>query len=222
MKTINQVFGWFISLTLPVILIIASIRILFTPLYPQIEYRLPGFPEDPYGFSLADRLKWSQISIQYITSSKSLEWLANQRLEDGIPLFNERELGHMRDVKTLLNQTLLAWGLLVILFIGLGVYAWLGKWFKVYFLAFWRGGWITIGLIVFIMISVAVGFNQLFNLFHEVFFPGDTWIFPWSDSLIRLFPPRFWQDAFIGVGLLTSLFAVVSAYIGRLLYHKFM
>jgi uncharacterized membrane protein len=40
-------------------------------------------------------------------------------------------------------------------------------------------------------------FWQFFTFFHTLFFEGDSWLFYYSDSLIRLFPIRFWQDAFL-------------------------
>ncbi|NPV56854.1 MAG: DUF1461 domain-containing protein, partial [Anaerolineae bacterium] len=73
-----------------------------------------------------------------------------------------------------------------------------------------RGGWYTIGLTGFILAAVAISFNTLFTLFHSLFFEGDSWIFLWTDTLIRLFPPRFWQDAFIGVAGITLLLAVLA------------
>jgi uncharacterized membrane protein len=36
--------------------------------------------------------------------------------------------------------------------------------------------------------------------FHNVFFEPGTWKFLFSDTLIRLFPQRFWQDLFLIVG----------------------
>jgi uncharacterized membrane protein len=41
--------------------------------------------------------------------------------------------------------------------------------------------------------------------FHRVFFGPDEerWLFDYSDALIRLFPPRFWFDAAVFMGLLT-------------------
>jgi uncharacterized membrane protein len=45
----------------------------------------------------------------------------------------------------------------------------------------------------------------LFTAFHAVFFEGDTWLFQFSDSLIRMFPLRFFQDVFIILGVLTLL-----------------
>jgi len=40
-------------------------------------------------------------------------------------------------------------------------------------------------------------FWNFFAWFHSLFFEGDTWLFEYSDTLIRLFPIRFWQDAVI-------------------------
>jgi uncharacterized membrane protein len=40
-------------------------------------------------------------------------------------------------------------------------------------------------------------FWNFFSAFHSLFFEGDSWIFLYSDTLIRLFPIRFWQDAFL-------------------------
>ena len=66
-----------------------------------------------------------------------------------------------------------------------------------------RGGWLTVGLIVALLVYLVLNFNSLFVLFHRVFFEGDTWLFEYSDTLIRLFPVVFWRDAFIWVGVLS-------------------
>ena len=36
----------------------------------------------------------------------------------------------------------------------------------------------------------------------QIFFKGDSWLFYYSDTLIRLFPIRFWQDAFLWAAIL--------------------
>jgi len=71
--------------------------------------------------------------------------------------------------------------------------------------AFYRGGWGIVGLIAAILFFVALSFNNLFTWFHQLFFESGTWLFYTSDTLIRLFPMRFWQDAFIFVGVLSLL-----------------
>lgn len=57
---------------------------------------------------------------------------------------------------------------------------------------------VTIGLIVLVgMVINPDVFNVFFVAFHSLFFEGNSWLFLFSDTLIRLFPVRFWQDAFL-------------------------
>ena len=65
-----------------------------------------------------------------------------------------------------------------------------------------RGGWLMVGLAAVIgviaVIGIAINPNIFFSFFagfHSLFFEGDSWLFLYSDTLIRLFPIRFWQDA---------------------------
>ncbi|HEU4745662.1 MAG TPA: DUF1461 domain-containing protein, partial [Anaerolineales bacterium] len=67
-----------------------------------------------------------------------------------------------------------------------------------------RGGWLMVGLAVTVGLIVVIGmvinpdvFWSFFAGFHSLFFEGDSWLFLYSDTLIRLFPIRFWQDAFL-------------------------
>jgi integral membrane protein (TIGR01906 family) len=125
------------------------------------------------------------------------------RLPDGSPLYNERELSHMLDVKILVQQVFVAWIALLSVYAGVFLWAWRGKWLARLWGALAVGGRWTITLILCILALVAVSFNWLFTMFHRLFFTGDTWLFLYSDSLIRLFPIPFWRDAFILMGVFT-------------------
>ena len=195
--------GGLISLALPFFLIMTSIRLLILPWYPQVEYRMPYFPADTYGFSLEDRLTWSGVSIEYLLNDAGLEFLGDQRLPDGSPLYNERELSHMLDVKILVQRMTGVWIGLLIAYIGVFAWAWRAGWMARLWAALAEGGRWTITLILCVLALVAVSFNWLFTMFHRLFFSGDTWLFQYSDTLIRLFPIPFWRDAFILMGLFT-------------------
>jgi integral membrane protein (TIGR01906 family) len=203
--TLKRALSFLITLIIPFFLLMTAIRILFTPLFLQVEYRMPGFPPDIYGFSLEDRLHWGSISMQYLLSDDDIQFLAVQQLPDGSPLYNERELSHMVDVKILVQQMLTAWWILLIVLIGLAVWAWRGNWLRDYVRALGRGGLLTVILIALILVGVALSFRALFTGFHLIFFEGDTWLFYYTDTLIRLFPMRFWQDGFIFMGVFTLL-----------------
>lgn len=198
------IFGWLVSISLPFFLIITAVRLLATPLFPQVEYRMPGFPEDTYGFTLADRLHWAPIAIEYLVNDQPISFLGDLRFSDNSPVYNERELSHMVDVKNLVQSAFTAWWIMLGCMVVLGLWAWRGNWMPDFVKAFSRGGWITVGLIVAILMGVTISFDTLFTDFHRIFFTGDTWLFYYSDTLIRLFPMRFWQDAFIAMGIFTG------------------
>lgn len=215
MKTILGIFQWLSALFLPFLLIMTAVIILFNPWFLALEYSRPGFPADPYGFTKADRLKFGGISMEYMHNTSGIEFLARPTLDDGTPLYNERELSHMLDVKNVFQGMVVAWwiGLVVITLTGL----W--SWRKQTFAAFWQGmstgGWAAIGIVIAILAGVVLAFDALFTLFHKLFFTGDTWLFAYSDSLIRLFPIEFWMDAFIWMGGITILLGLLFAIGGR-------
>jgi integral membrane protein (TIGR01906 family) len=112
------------------------------------------------------------------------------------------------------QRMITAWYILGAVLIGLGLGAWAGKWSPEFWQAFARGGWLTIGLVLAVLLGVALSFSALFVGFHRIFFTGDTWLFEYSDSLIRLFPMRFWQDAFISMSALALIQGLLAGRLG--------
>ncbi len=211
MKTLKKILQVLVTISTPFIFLMFAVRVMLTPLFLQVEYNLPGFPTDPYGFTREQRLYFSKISVDYLLNNEGIEFLQNQKIDEGTPLYNARELSHMLDVKILVKNMLAAWSGLLLIWLLLLVLAWRGKWVLDFLLAVSNGGWLTLGLILFLLTAVLVDFDGLFTAFHHLFFEGDTWLFYYSDSLIRLFPMRFWRDAFILTGGITILLALISA-----------
>ncbi len=210
----QRVLGWLVSVIVPIALVLTSVRLMLTPLYVHIEYRTPGFPADPYGFSRSDRLRWSLISLDYLLNDSGIEFLENTTFEDGTPIYNARELRHMVDVKNVVQVANRVWFVALLVVLGAALWAWRGGWFSAFWLAAVRGGWITIGLVAATLIFVLVAFGVFFVFFHEIFFQPGTWTFLYSDTLIRLFPERFWRDTFLWVGLLSILQAWLVIFFG--------
>jgi integral membrane protein (TIGR01906 family) len=211
----SKILAWMITIITPLIIMMLAIRILMTPLFARIEYHLPGFPEDPYGFSTADRLVWSRPSINYLTNAQGIDYLEVLTFDDGEPIFNDGELSHMEDVKALVTvmRYALAGGMLVLLLLTVLLARWRQHHLVLH--AYSRGAWGVVGIIAGIIIFIITSFNQLFTYFHQLFFEEGTWMFYPSDTLIRLFPIRFWQDAFIGVGVLSLIFAGILIILNR-------
>jgi integral membrane protein (TIGR01906 family) len=202
MKTLYQILSWFITLLIPVALVFLGMRLLLTPVFLQIEYRMPTFPPDSYGFSLQDRLHWSQFARQYLVNAAEINYLGDLSFPDGSPLYNSRELSHMQDVKNVVQPVLkIGYGVWFIV-LGLGIWAQWGSWWQVYRRGLWRGGWLTVVEVAAIAVFATTSFWQFLTDFHSLFFEGDSWLFLYSDTLIRLFPVRFWQDTFLLVGVI--------------------
>ena len=198
------ILSWLVTLLIPLALIGLGLRLLLTTTFLKIEYNMPYFPPDEYGFTKEDRLKWAPFALEYLVNNAEISYLGDLKFDDGTPLYNERELSHMADVKRVTKGALNVWyGSLAVL-AALGAWAWFGGWWQEYRLGLMRGGWLMVGLAVavglIVVLGIAINPNVFWNFFagfHSLFFEGDTWLFLYSDTLIRLFPIRFWQDAFL-------------------------
>jgi integral membrane protein (TIGR01906 family) len=209
MKTLHKILSWLVTLLLPVALTFLGVRLLLTHAFPAIEYRLPGFPVDEYGFTLQDRLHWSQLSIDYLVNNADISFLGDLTFPDGTPLFNARELSHMHDVKNVVQPALWVGYGVWFFILALGLWARFGGWWEKFLMGIQRGGWVTVGVVAVIGIFAGISFWQFFTVFHELFFSGNSWLFLYSDTLIRLFPMQFWQDAFLFAGLLDVVCGLV-------------
>jgi integral membrane protein (TIGR01906 family) len=204
--------SWLVMILIPICLVLSVVRGLIAPAFLQIEYNLPGFPDDPYGFTKDDRLYWSQIDLNYLLNPAGISFLADLKFANGEPVYNSRELRHMVDVKNVVRGALGVWYVSIILLFGLGFWAWRGNWWIWFRAGLRRGGWLTVGLLVATGLFIFFGFDIFFVAFHNVFFASGTWTFLWSDTLIRLFPERFWYVVFmmvagttIGLGIILGL-----------------
>jgi integral membrane protein (TIGR01906 family) len=209
------VLSWVITILVPAALILTSVRLMLTPLYVSFEYNVPGFPQDSFGFTKHDRLHWADITRVYLLNSADISYLANLRFPDGTPVYNERELRHMVDVKNVLGKALNVWLISLGALVVLGAWAWFGHWWDLFKHGLGRGGWLTVILVATVLIFVIFGFGVFFVFFHDIFFQPGTWMFLWSDTLIRLFPERFWRDIFILVGALSLGGGLALAYLTR-------
>lgn len=212
MRFLHRTLLWLTTLLVPVTLILLSVRLLMTPLYIQVEYRMPWFPEDMYGFNLDERMYWANISRNYLLNDQGIEYLGDKQLDENTPLYNQRELRHMLDVKNVLNVSMNLLLVATIFEIGFALWSFQSGKKDEFLAAISKGGWLSSGLVITVLVYLALNFRSLFTNFHRIFFEGDTWLFQFSDTLIRLFPMEFWRDAFIWIAVLTLATGVVLGF----------
>jgi hypothetical protein len=68
-----------------VLLVLGTVHLILATakLWISIEYRLPGFPDDAYGFTLEDRLYWSSIDLDFLFSDEGTEYFDEYVLDNG-------------------------------------------------------------------------------------------------------------------------------------------
>lgn len=210
----RQILRWFVVLAVPIVLTMTVVRALTFPWFARVEYARPTFPGDPFGLPHGERLRLAQETIRYLNRPGRPSTLADLRLSDGQAAYNERELGHMEDVKAVFDGlTLLAGGALVVA-AGAGITMARHADRCAPWSALVQGGLLTLAILVGLAVWMLLGFDQFFAAFHGIFFESGTWVFSYSDTLIRLFPLPFWQDAGLLVAGGVSLLALLSVGVG--------
>jgi integral membrane protein (TIGR01906 family) len=135
--------------------------------------------------------------------------LQQAKLPNGAPAFNEREIKHMNDVRILIGvvypMQLIGLGLIVILSVALHRSS---KWRSAVPLGLRWGTILTLALLAGLILYIVLNFDSFFLTFHRLFFEGDTFMFRFDDTLIRLYPEQLWSDAFIFIGVLTVVMAL--------------
>lgn len=211
-----KILSWIVAILVPLVLVMAAVRLVMFPWFLSFEYNTPGFPDDPYGFTYAERIRYSRIALDYLLNKYSIDFIRDLRFPEGqeappasckfmddcTRLYNDRELKHMIDAMVALQTALKVWYLLLLVTALLAIIAWRTGWLPVYFIGLKRGGWLTVGLIAILLVLILAAFGTFFVAFHGIFFDPGTWIFLTSDTFIRLFPERFWRDVFVVVGTL--------------------
>jgi integral membrane protein (TIGR01906 family) len=194
-----------VVVALPLALLAASLRVTTSHWLVLWEYGKPDFPPDPYGLTTPERIRLAQTCVDYLVTGADIELLASLETEEG-PAFNEKELQHMVDVKRVLWWLLGAvTGAGLVVVGGTATLASRRPTRPRAPAALLAGSLLTMGLLVAVGGLMLTQWNTFFTGFHELFFPPGTWTFPFSDTLIRLYPERFWIDVgTVIVGLLLA------------------
>lgn len=200
---------------LPVLLITTSARIV---IYSGWLYNY-GF--EKYGIAKVTDIDEPQLlrAAQEIKDyfSKGRPLLTTRVTIRGVerPLYNERELLHMADVKALILGMLLLQKLNIAIVLGVcGGALLLLKDRGLAFAAkglFW-GAVATVAVIALGGIGSLLDFRSLFIFFHHLSFSNDLWLLdPRTDYLLMMFPEGFFLDATLCIAGLSLAEAVLLA-----------
>ena len=215
MRLLARVLGWLLTVGMPLLLTLTSVRIVATPWFLDLEYQRPGFPPDPYGFTQEERRLYGRLALEYLLQGEDIAYLSARTLPGGEPLFTARELRHMEDVQALTQGAFSVHGVLLALMALAALYlAWRPARRPALRRALVGGALLTLALLLGLTALVLLNWSFFFDAFHRLFFEDGTWRFYVNDTLIRLFPQQFWFDAAIAVGALVAGGAAALGLIG--------
>lgn len=205
-----------IALLIPALLVVNGIRVLANDWYIHFEYAKPDFPADAFGFDQEQRTALALVGMHSVLPqyAEGIDALRQTRLSDGGPAFNEREMKHMDDVRTLIGRVYPLHLIALAAIVGLAV--WFGRsegTRRIIPLALQWGAILTLAIAAALIAYLLINFNTFFTQFHQLFFEGETWLFQYTDTLIRLYPLPFWSDAatLIGAGTVVQALVVLAA-----------
>ncbi len=194
-------------ISLPLILFGNSLQVLLTDTFLHYEYSKIDFPKDMFGMNQDQRFELAaevnSIVNSYQSKNRTSSLLSTIQLPDEhIPAFNTREVTHLVEVNNVINLIRILSLLSVIGVIYAGILAWKKRRSIIFTKALMVGGILSCVLILGAFIFAILSWKVFFLNFHEMLFTPGTWMFYENDTLIRLYPEKFWYDSAIILGLL--------------------
>lgn len=218
MKALGVAAKWLFILCLPVLLLTASLGWASNSLWLYKHGFEKYNTSQVTGLSSSELEKVARGLISYFNSDK--EYISLTVIKDGKPfeLFNQREIGHLKDVKGLVQ---LDYGVLMGTLAYALAYAGVCLFWRKR--RYWRnlawglvgGGGITLALMLALGLGTVFGFDQLFWQFHVISFSNDLWLLdPTRDYLIMLFPQNFFRDGALLCAGITIGLAIILGGLG--------
>jgi integral membrane protein (TIGR01906 family) len=199
--------GFVLAAATALVILGGSILPFLTPVYIRVEQDRSG----------VERLTgWDPVLVYKVTTSIVGDLLFGGDFDVAVgdaPVLNDREQGHMRDVRGVFQ------GFFALVVVSIGVIGWsirragdagarADTWRAV------RGGarGLAIGLVVIGAFAV-FAFDAAFEVFHRLFFNAGSYSFdPRTDRLVQLFPEQFWSETAIVVGIVAISISALTAW----------
>ena len=69
----------------------------------------------------------------------------------------------------------------------------------------------VIPALICLLVIILFAWNEIFTIFHQIFFPNGNWSFPADSLIIQLFPDQFWWGMAMGyVGMVGAKIGFIS------------
>ncbi len=200
-------------IAIPVFLVTSNVRFFAG----ETRFYERGFRENNSagitGVSLPELDRAAEDLAHYFENDAPLLTTTVQIDGQEAPLYNEREIAHMKDVKTLMGfvYRLNEFSLAVVITYVTCVYLWAReKSLRTLAVQALIGVGVGFAALGFVGIFAITGFDAAWTKFHQLVFNNDLWrLDPSRDRLIQMFPEKFWQQSTYIIGALTLVEAAL-------------
>jgi len=197
MKILKFIVFWLLICCIPLLIITSNLR------WGINEIKVYEYSVDKYEISYVTGIEKPELMnvyhhlIDFYNSEMGSAQALVEKEGEIIPIFNEKELIHLADVKKLiqLDYCIQITALVVLFVCCLVLYIGLKRNWHILAKGFLWGSVFTLGVMIFLALWALFGFEQLFILFHRASFTNEFWILdPTKDYLLMLFPGGFFYD----------------------------
>jgi len=187
-----------LAVTIPVLIVSTTVQIYSH----SADLYKAGF--DKYRISQRTGISNAQLDqvarqmVDYFGGKSNTPQVMVTKRGEQQPLYNEKELVHLEDVRNIVLLFTVLQIISIVLFIGLAVYLYLNSGLPGVLRGIQIGAIVMAVLTGVLIVWALIDFDSLFLLFHYISFSNDLWILdPSKDYLIMMFPEGFFNDAAI-------------------------
>jgi len=205
-----------LSLAIVTLLILNIPLILYLLNFKLVAFNKNFYKKEFLKYKIYDDFPGDDIEV---INSDLLYYMRHGKGDEyvNIDLFNDKEKGHLVDVKKIIQTAFVLLNVSIIFSILLiGALFWTDKigfrkkisWTLIY------GGIFTFFIALVMFILIKINFNSFFDGFHKTFFKDGTWLFDEGSDIIRLYTSQFFYDTTLSIVIRTLAIAFIFITIG--------
>ena len=214
MKYLHRTAGIVTAFCLMIILFITSVEavVYWTPGYFEKEYAKYNVLDSLPSMTMDDLLHVTDEMMDYLRGDRDDLHVTTTMGGEQREFFNEREIAHMEDVRSLFLKALSIRRICLVLGAGLLILmaatkARMGRVLPPFLCV---GTGLFFALITVLGLIISTDFTKYFIMFHHIFFTNDLWILdPATDMLINIVPEGFFMDTAARIALLFGSLSLI-------------
>jgi integral membrane protein (TIGR01906 family) len=201
----RRVASILVGVATAVVIVAVAVVLFFNPIWVAFEQDRTGVPQ---------LLGYTPEQVRTATNAILGEFAFGPGTfaveVNGQPVLNERERGHMADVRRVATWFAI---LTIVAAVGLAVaYRRAPKPRAWFWQAVGAGGLVLAAAVLSAGVFVLLFFDQTFELFHRLLFPAGSYSFdPLNERLVQLFPMTFWSETAIALSVVLIVISLVVA-----------